>query len=68
VADAHSKAPPLPSVIERHGGNLKAQICGASYVVPDELELTIMLKGRCDAEVPAMLREYNAGSVQRRPQ
>jgi hypothetical protein len=32
VTNTHSKAPPTPSVIERHGGNLKAQIAarGAS--------------------------------------
>jgi hypothetical protein len=76
VANAHSKAPPTPSVTERHRGNLKAQICGASYVALDDLapgeELTAMLKSwrdhLGDTEVPAMLREYNAGRAQCRPQ
>jgi hypothetical protein len=76
MANTHSKTPPTPSVTGRHGGNLKAQICGALYAALDDLapseELTTMLKSRRDrlgdAEVPAILREYNAGRAQRRPQ
>jgi hypothetical protein len=76
MANTHSKTPPTPSVTERHGGDLKAQICDALYVVLDDLapseELTTMLKSGRDhlrnAEVPAILREYNAGREQRRPQ
>jgi hypothetical protein len=75
VANAQSEAPPTPSVIKRHGGNLKAQICGASYVALDALapgeELTVVLKSwrdhLGDAEVPAMQRKHSAGRARRRP-
>jgi hypothetical protein len=76
LARTHSKATPAPSVTERHGVNPKAQICGALHVAPDDLapgeKLTALLRSWHDhlghAEVPAMLREYNAGRAQRRPQ
>jgi hypothetical protein len=75
MANTHSKTSPTPSVTERHGSSLKAQIGDALYVARDDLapseELTAMLKsGRHhlgDAEVPAILRECNAGRAQRRP-